>query len=142
MSTGKGPNEFVSLSWDYGRELVGQYRFDRLMRLLLRSNILERTDFKEDPYGLVHGFPGEKARAWRDGYRFVNPDYRRNYSKVVVTDKSMQKRLTNLRDGKNTRSRNISGGCLRISGWYFLTIPNCCRFVTVPLEDGERHEDR
>jgi hypothetical protein len=33
------------------------------------------------------------------GYRFVNPDYRRNYSKVIITGKALQKRLKDVRDG-------------------------------------------
>ena len=32
------------------------------------------------------------------GYRFANPDYRRNYSKVVITSKALRKRLKDLRD--------------------------------------------
>ena len=96
---GQGADEFVSLSWAYGRELVGQRGFDRLMGLLLRNNILKRTEIKEDPYGLGAWVPRGKGTGLAYGYRFANPGYRRNYSKVVVTSKAIERRLKNLRDG-------------------------------------------
>ena len=66
------------------------------MRLLLKANILERTDIKEDPYGLGAWIPRGQGTGLAYGYRFTNPDYRRNYSKVIVTNKAIQKRLKNL----------------------------------------------
>jgi len=96
---GQGADEYVSLAWDYGRELVGDRQFDKLMRLLLRQNVLERTDIKEDSYGLGVWTPRGQGTGLAYGYRFVNPDYRRNYSKVVITGKALQKRLKDVRDG-------------------------------------------
>jgi hypothetical protein len=95
---GQGADEYVSLAWDYGRELVGDRQFDKLMRLLLRQNILERTDIKEDPYGLGAWVPRGQGTGIAYGYRFVNPDYRRNYSKVVIAGKALRKRLKDVRD--------------------------------------------
>jgi hypothetical protein len=96
---GQGADEFVSLSWTYGRELVGQRGFDRLMGRLLKANVLERTETKEDNHGLGIWVPRGKGTGLAYGYRFANPDYRRNYSKVIITGKAIQKRLKNLRDG-------------------------------------------
>jgi hypothetical protein len=95
---GQTADEFVSLSWAYGRELIGRSRFDRLMRLLLKAKILERTDIKEDSYGLGVWTPRGQGTGLAYGYRFTNPDYRRNYSKVVITGKALQKRLKDVRD--------------------------------------------
>ena len=95
---GQGKDEYVSLSWAYGRELVGQRKFDRLMKILLDAKILERTDIKEDPYGLGAWVPRGKGTSIAFGYRFVNPDYRRNYSKVIVGSKALERRLKRLRD--------------------------------------------
>jgi hypothetical protein len=96
---GQGADEYVSLAWDYGRELVGDRQFDKLMRLLLKGNVLERTDIKEDSYGLGAWVPRGQGTGLAYGYRFVNVDYRRNYSKVVITGKTLQKRLKDVRDG-------------------------------------------
>ena len=96
---GQAADGFVSLSWAYGRELVGDRQFDKLMRLLLKANILERTDIKEDGYGLGAWVPRGQGTGLAFGYRFTKPDYRRNYSKVVITGKALQKRLKNLKDG-------------------------------------------
>ena len=96
---GQAADEFVSLSWAYGRELVGDRQFDKLMRLLLKANVLERTEIMEDGYGLGVWIPRGQGTGLAFGYRFTNPDYRRNYSKVVITGKALQKRLKNLKDG-------------------------------------------
>ncbi len=40
---GLGADEYVSLAWAYGRELIGRSQFDRLMKKLLKNNILQRT---------------------------------------------------------------------------------------------------
>ena len=96
---GQTADEFVSLSWAYGRELIGRSRFDRLMRLLLKANVLERTEIMEDGYGLGIWIPRGQGTGLAFGYRFTNPDYRRNYSKVVITGKALQKRLKKLKDG-------------------------------------------
>ena len=72
----------LSLSWAYGRELVGDRQFDKLMHLLLKANILERTDIKEDGYGFGTWVPRGQGTGLAFGYRFTKPDYRRNYSKV------------------------------------------------------------
>ncbi len=95
---GQGADEFVSLSWAYGRELIGQRRFDRLMGLLLKGNILERTEVKEDDFGLGVWIPRGKGTGIAYGYRFTNPDYRRNYSKVTISSKAIEKRLRDLKD--------------------------------------------
>ena len=60
---GQGADEFVSLSWAYGRELIGKRNFDRLMGLLLKTNILERTETKEDDFGLGVWIPGAREPA-------------------------------------------------------------------------------
>ncbi len=96
---GQAADEFVSLSWAYGRELVGDRQFDKLMRLLLKANVLERTEIMEDGYGLGVWIPRGQGTGLAFGYRFTNPDYRRNYSKVVITGKALQKRLKNLKGG-------------------------------------------
>ena len=96
---GQGADEFVSLSWAYGRELIGRRNFDRLMKLLLKANVLERTEIMEDSYGLGVWVPRGQGTGIAYGYRFTNPDYRRNYSKVVITSKAIERRLKNVRDG-------------------------------------------
>ena len=95
---GQTADEFVSLSWAYGRELVGDRQFDKLMRLLLKANVLERTEIMEDSYGLGVWIERGQGTGIAYGYRFTNPDYRRNYSKVVITGKALRKRLKDLRD--------------------------------------------
>ena len=96
---GQGADEFVSLSWAYGRELIGKRNFDEMMRRLLKANVLEQTEIKEDPYGLGAWVPRGKGTGLAYGYRFTNPDYRRDYSKVVITGKALERRLKNVRDG-------------------------------------------
>ena len=68
------------------------------MKKLLKNGILERTEIKEDPYGLGVWLPRGQGTGLAFGYRFVNPGYRRNYAKVVVTNKALEKRLRDLHD--------------------------------------------
>ncbi len=96
---GQAADEFVSLSWAYGRKLVGDRQFDKLMRLLLKANVLERTEILEDGYGLGVWVPRGQGTSLAYGYRFTNPDYRRNYSKVVIAGKALRKRLKDVKDG-------------------------------------------
>ena len=96
---GQGADEFVSLSWDHGRKLLGKRKFDSLMRLLLKNGILERTDIKEDSYGLGVSVERGKGTGLAYGYRFSNPTYRRNYSQVIITNKALERRLKEVRDG-------------------------------------------
>jgi hypothetical protein len=96
---GQGADEFVSLSWDYGRQLLGMTKFDKVMRLLLKSGILECTTFKEDSYGLGVRLPRGQGTGFAYGYRFSNPSYRRNYSQVAITNKALERRLMEVRDG-------------------------------------------
>jgi len=95
---GQSADEFVSLSWAYGRELIGQRTFDRLMNRLLRNGILERTEIQEDPYGLGAWMPRGQGTDLAFGYRFTNPDYRHNYSKVVICNRALERRLRDLHD--------------------------------------------
>ncbi len=95
---GLGADEYVSLAWAYGRELIGRSQFDRLMKKLLKNNILQRTEIKEDPYGLGAWLPRGQGTDLAFGYRFVNSDYRRNYSKVTITNRALEKRLRDLHD--------------------------------------------
>ena len=95
---GQGADEYVSFSWAYGRELVGQRKFDRMMNVLLEVNVLERTEVKEDPFGLGVWIPRGKGTGLAYGYRFTNPEYRRNYSKVIIKSKGIERRLKRLRN--------------------------------------------
>ena len=112
---GQGEDEFVSLSWDYGRQLLGMTKFDKVMRLLLKSGILERTDIKEDPYGLGVSVERGKGTGLAYGYRFANPTYRRNYSQVIITNKALERRLTEVRDGVKYPIQKRRGACWRRS---------------------------
>ncbi len=96
---GQGADEFVSLSWDYGRQLLGMTKFDKVMRLLLKSGILERTTVMEDSYGLGIVVGRGQGTGLAYGYRLSNPNYRRNYSQVTITNKALERRLTEVRDG-------------------------------------------
>jgi hypothetical protein len=96
---GQGADEFVSLSWDHGRKLLGKRKFDSLMRKLIRLGILERTTVKEDGYGLGAWIPRGQGTGLAYGYRLSNPNYRRNYSQVIVTNKALERRLKEVRDG-------------------------------------------
>ena len=93
MSMDKARTSSFPFHGPTGENWSGDSQFDRLMRLLLKANILERTDIKEDPYGLGAWIPRGQGTGLAYGYRFTNPDYRRNYSKVIVTNKAIQKRL-------------------------------------------------
>jgi len=95
---GLGADDYVSLAWAYGRELIGQRTFDRLMIRLLKCGILERTEIQEDPYGLGAWLPRGQGTGLAYGYRFTNADYRHNYSKVIIANKALQKRLKDLHD--------------------------------------------
>ena len=95
---GLGADDYISFAWAYGRELIGQRTFDRLMNRLLKNGILERTEIQEDPYGLGAWLPRGQGTGLAYGYRFTNPDYRRNYSKVTITNRSLERRLKDLHD--------------------------------------------
>ena len=97
-STGKGRTSSSRSRGHTAGSSSGSSQFDRLMRLLLEANILERTEIKEDRYGLGVWVPRGKGTGLAYGYRFTNPDYRRNYSKVVISSKALERRLRDLRD--------------------------------------------
>ena len=134
---GQGADEFVSLSWAYGRELIGQRQVRPADGALLKANVLERTEIKEDPYGLGVWIPRGKGTGLAYGYRFTNPDYRRNYSKVVITSKAIEKQAQEPQ-GQRALPRPetpeaVAGGARRRS---CPRTPNCSRSPKATAQGG------
>jgi hypothetical protein len=84
-------DDYVPLNYDWCDGLI--YRFRETIRLLVGTGILERTDVVTDKWGLGIELPRGKGTGRSYGYRLSNPEYRKHYHKVVLTDRRVCRKL-------------------------------------------------
>ena len=96
---GQPKDAWVDLSYDYCNERI--LHWSKTIRLLLETNILERTKVITDPYGFGIVVPRGEKGGQAYGYRFHDEKYREaTFRKVQITNPKILARLqkaTNIR---------------------------------------------
>ena len=96
---GQPKDAWIDLSYDYCNERI--LHWSKTIRLLLETNILERTKVITDPYGFGIVVPRGEKGGQAYGYRFHDKAYREaTFRKVQITNPKILARLqkaTNIR---------------------------------------------